>query len=264
MDSTLYFTQTNGQLCVDPINFEYTYSIDEGTDQLTLYSMSDNCGDRITFLTSKPFIRDDENWDYDYEKDRSGCPGDSIELYIAGGSSYEWQLHDGTITNESHFYHAYTDTGTYKELVIATNACGRVDSIYTTVYISNTNVPEAFWYADRWDARRMEPIQFMYEDDNDDFGNNEYLWNFGDGTTSTEKDPSHYYTKEGDYDVTLTVTNGCGSSQQTQTIWIKQELASCIAKFTFDIIDKKVTFYNNSVGEISSYYWDFETVKFRN
>ena len=257
MDSTLYFTQTNGQLCVDPINFEYTYSIDEGTDQLTLYSMSDNCGDRITFLTSKPFIRDDENWDYDYEKDRSGCPGDSIELYIAGGSSYEWQLHDGTITNESHFYHAYTDTGTYKELVIATNACGRVDSIYTTVYISNTNVPEAFWYADRWDARRMEPIQFMYEDDNDDFGNNEYLWNFGDGTTSTEKDPSHYYTKEGDYDVTLTVTNGCGSSQQTQTIWIKQELASCIAKFTFDIIDKKVTFYNNSVGEISSYYWDF-------
>ena len=125
------------------------------------------------------------------------------------------------------------------------------------MHIGNTNVPEAFWYTEQWDARRMEPIQFWYEENDDDLENNEYLWDFGDGSTSTEKNLTHYYISEGDYNVTLTVFNGCGSSSQTNTIWIKKELASCIAKFTFDINDRVVSFNNNSVGEITSYYWDF-------
>ncbi|WP_295653604.1 PKD domain-containing protein [uncultured Mucilaginibacter sp.] len=34
-----------------------------------------------------------------------------------------------------------------------------------------------------------------------------YLWNFGDGTTSTLENPIHYYTTKGDYTITLTATN---------------------------------------------------------
>jgi gliding motility-associated-like protein len=38
-----------------------------------------------------------------------------------------------------------------------------------------------------------------------------YLWNFGDGNTSTAANPSHHYTREGLYTVSLTITNedGC-------------------------------------------------------
>ena len=39
-----------------------------------------------------------------------------------------------------------------------------------------------------------------------------YLWDFGDGTTSSEFQPSHPYTSPNSYTVTLTVTNGCGCS----------------------------------------------------
>jgi len=39
-----------------------------------------------------------------------------------------------------------------------------------------------------------------------------WLWDFGDGETSTERSPSHTYTKEGSYDVTLTVTDDKGAS----------------------------------------------------
>lgn len=39
-----------------------------------------------------------------------------------------------------------------------------------------------------------------------------YSWNFGDGGTSTEKDPVHTYTAEGEYTVTLTVSDGLGNS----------------------------------------------------
>lgn len=34
-----------------------------------------------------------------------------------------------------------------------------------------------------------------------------YLWNFGDGFTSTEYEPSHVYTEEGQFDISLTANN---------------------------------------------------------
>jgi PKD repeat protein len=37
-------------------------------------------------------------------------------------------------------------------------------------------------------------------------------WNFGDGTTSTLASPSHTYAANGNYNVTLSVTNSCGKS----------------------------------------------------
>ncbi|MBW7866702.1 MAG: M4 family metallopeptidase [Brumimicrobium sp.] len=48
-----------------------------------------------------------------------------------------------------------------------------------------------------------------------------YLWDFGDGTTSTNQNPSHTYTSFGQYDVTLTVTStSCGSDVETITNFI--------------------------------------------
>ena len=38
-----------------------------------------------------------------------------------------------------------------------------------------------------------------------------YLWDFGDGNTSTEEDPFHQYTELGDYTVTLIVNNNIGA-----------------------------------------------------
>ncbi len=39
-----------------------------------------------------------------------------------------------------------------------------------------------------------------------------YSWNFGDGTTSDEANPTHTYASNGVYDVTLTVTDDAGAS----------------------------------------------------
>ncbi|MCL2247218.1 MAG: M4 family metallopeptidase, partial [Lentimicrobiaceae bacterium] len=49
-----------------------------------------------------------------------------------------------------------------------------------------------------------------------------YLWDFGDGTTSTESNPVHVYTEEGNYSVTLSVYGGaCGSDIITKEQYIK-------------------------------------------
>lgn len=46
------------------------------------------------------------------------------------------------------------------------------------------------------------------------------LWNFGDGTTSSDTSPSHTYLSAGDYEVTLTVTTSGQSVTESETITI--------------------------------------------
>ena len=45
-----------------------------------------------------------------------------------------------------------------------------------------------------------------------------WLWNFGDGGTSTQQNPAHTYNTAGTYTVTLTVTNAHGSDTTTRTV----------------------------------------------
>jgi Zn-dependent metalloprotease len=51
-------------------------------------------------------------------------------------------------------------------------------------------------------------------------GPTSWLWNFGDGFTSTLQNPSHVYTANGTYTVSLTATNAIGSSTFTRTAYI--------------------------------------------
>ncbi|GAA4277332.1 Ig-like domain-containing protein [Aquimarina mytili] len=49
---------------------------------------------------------------------------------------------------------------------------------------------------------------------------NSYLWNFGDGQTSTQQNPTHTYAAEGDYTVSLTTTNDSGSDTEEKINYI--------------------------------------------
>jgi len=49
-----------------------------------------------------------------------------------------------------------------------------------------------------------------------------YSWNWGDGTSGTGKTAPHTYATGGDYPVTLTVTDGGGSSSKSQTVTVNR------------------------------------------
>jgi gliding motility-associated-like protein len=64
---------------------------------------------------------------------------------------------------------------------------------------------------------------------NSSTGAESYLWNFGDGATSTEENPIHLYESAGTYTITLTVQsattcNGIDSTQRTITITTPEQI----------------------------------------
>ncbi|MEA3446863.1 MAG: C10 family peptidase [Bacteroidota bacterium] len=64
---------------------------------------------------------------------------------------------------------------------------------------------------------------------------NSWSWQFGDGGTSTEENPSHTYTTTGLFDVTLEVSNGTDTDTQTKTDYIK--VVPTDAGFSMDFED---------------------------
>jgi gliding motility-associated-like protein len=56
-------------------------------------------------------------------------------------------------------------------------------------------------------------------------GATSYLWEFGDGTTSTEAAPSHEYTRDGTYEVSLTAFfgNGCRVKQRLVSVTVEKK-----------------------------------------
>ncbi|MEQ1892458.1 MAG: PKD domain-containing protein [Planctomycetota bacterium] len=89
-----------------------------------------------------------------------------------------------------------------------------------------------------------------------------FAWDFGDGTTSTERNPNHVYTAVGMKTVTLTVRGPAGSHQRLRSNIIKVDppvlpLANFDAAPTFGMGPLTVAFDDTSSGFVTSWSWDF-------
>jgi PKD repeat protein len=89
-----------------------------------------------------------------------------------------------------------------------------------------------------------------------------WKWSFGDGTYSTQKNPSHTYSKAGKYTVSLTVTNAAGSNTVTKSSFIVINLLKPpVPAFSASPLNGKapltVTFTDKSTNNPTSWFWDF-------
>lgn len=64
------------------------------------------------------------------------------------------------------------------------------------------------------------PLGIAFQDESTGNVRN-WLWDFGDGTTSTNQNPIHYYNSPGQYDVQLQVSGPAGSDTRVQTDYVE-------------------------------------------
>jgi PKD repeat protein len=182
---------------------------------------------------------------------------------LSGGNptSWSWNFGDGSSDSTQNPYHAYNQVGVYSVTLTASD--GYIQNTLTKKdYITVTNLPGADFVGTP--TRGISPFTVMFTDKS--VGNpTGWTWNFGDGTTSNEQNPSHVYSTSGNqitnnYTVSLTATNAYGADTETKVDYI-QVTQTPIADFTVSLRQGKapfvVTFQDLSQGSPSSWAWDF-------
>jgi PKD repeat protein len=131
-------------------------------------------------------------------------------------TSWSWNFDDGTAADtDQDPSHEFTDAGTYHVVLTATNANGSDASDATEITVSAPALPEASFTTNCTSG--MMPLAVVCTDTSTN-SPTDWAWQFGDGSTSTEQNPKHCYSRPGTYTLTLTTTNDEGSDSVSTTI----------------------------------------------
>ncbi len=169
------------------------------------------------------------------------CAGETVTLTApADGTSYLWST--GETTPEI----TVNTPGQY--WVKVTYGC---DSLSDTIQLEQLAPPlAAFNYSvDNLTVTFSDSSQYATT----------WLWNFGDGTTSTEPEPEHTFAADGLYSVVLIASNDCGSDTASTTIEVgSTPTADFSASDTLGCAPFTVQFTNLSSANATSFLWTFE------
>jgi gliding motility-associated-like protein len=120
-----------------------------------------------------------------------------------------WDFGDGNTSTALNATHRYATAGTYTvKMINVYDDC--TDSVSKTVTV---NPPPVISFSSDKVIACQAPFQVNFEDNTLNGGT--WAWEFGDGGTSTQRNPSHTFTAAGDYNVKLTVTDVYGCTNDT-------------------------------------------------
>ncbi|WP_121354280.1 PKD domain-containing protein [Flavisolibacter nicotianae] len=124
--------------------------------------------------------------------------------------SWQWDFGDGTIANQQNPVHTYTAAGTYSVTLRVTNSFGCSKSFTKEQAISIANGVKA-GFSNTNPGSCPAPATVQFTNSTTGPGPLQFLWNFGDGATSSESNPAHTYSTNGTYSVSLVATSpqGC-------------------------------------------------------
>lgn len=185
----------------------------------------------------------------------TGCAPLTVGFNSAGSSSaltYAWSFPGGqpAASNQAAPTVTYLAAGAYDVRLVVGNASG-FDTLLLPQYIQVSSAPTALFSAQAAGG-------LSYNFTNSSIGADSYIWNFGDGATSTSSQPLHSYAMPGFYTVTLTAVNACGNAQYMMNLTVGQVPAAAFGQSVTEGCAPMAVQYNDqSTGFYTSRQWQF-------
>ncbi|MCB9101946.1 MAG: PKD domain-containing protein, partial [Anaerolineales bacterium] len=162
------------------------------------------------------------------------------------------------------FTYTYTTPGD-KTVSLTINGPGGRDEMIKPNYISVVEAPAppptspvAKFVADPLTGSAPLDVHFINRSDGEI---ETYLWDFGDGDSSSDAEPTHTYAATGSYSVGLTVTGPGGSDTKIRRDYIIVGDVPPVARFVAEPLDGVaplvVVFDNRSDGVVTDSFWQF-------
>jgi PKD repeat protein len=174
-----------------------------------------------------------------------------VDLLATGGVSYEWSIGGSTYTTAS-AQHTFASAGSYTITLRVLDASGNADVFTETLNILMPNQLPVVSFEFTKSLLAYDFTTTALDPDYGDDSSLSYLWDFGDGTTSTFKNPSHTYSAPTipgdpngqDFTLSLTVTddrNGQTVTTEAITVYdfyvLGSELMANVDFTTSDLSD---------------------------
>jgi PKD repeat protein len=165
---------------------------------------------------------------------------------------YDWDFGDGSTSTESTPVHEYATDGTYSVTLVASDNLGASSTITKEVEVVMPSDPTPPFADFTFNVVVGPIIDFVNASQN----TVTYLWDFGDGATSTDVSPQHIYSNTtSTYTVTLTATDEVGAtSTSIKNVGVVQFVAA-INNSAFDnepVLNDNRTAWRNTDLESSA------------
>ena len=241
-------------------NPSHTYTTDGNYTVSLGISNSSGCVNTVTFNS---YIVVGNSIQASFTMDSTnGCPPLTVHFTSTASTTmgvitaYHWIFGDGGSSNAPNPTHIYTVAGEYIPVLIVKNSFGCLDTIISsdTVKVGDALIPE--FVANPLIQCVDQQISFTNLTQGWDQNTN-WLWEFGDGSTSTLRNPTHAYSDTGIFSVTLIVINQGCSSDTERFNYILIIVPKAIFGFDFSCNNPTlVTFTDSSIGA-NTWLWEF-------
>jgi gliding motility-associated-like protein len=196
----------------------------------------------------------------------SGCLPMAVafrDLSTGNPDRWKWEVGDGrtfTLQNPSL---VYLQAGSYTVKLTIYKGENDSASITKSAFINVYRYPEVNFSADNLEGCIPHPVRFSNSSIPGSGTLSEFNWDFGDGTSGSDRNPLHIYRATGRYNVTLTVKNSFGCQSSFTIPNYIRILDSIKANFTFSTTGSceapfPVSFQDQTIGNgVVGRFWDF-------
>ncbi len=170
-------------------------------------------------------------------------------------TSWNWDFGDGASSTEQNPTHTYSAPGTYTATLTASNGNG-TSSTSAVITVLQPVLPVADFSSNVSSGNAPLTVQFT------DLSQNAAAWNwdFGDGASSTEQNPSHTYSTAGTYTVTLEASNANGTDSKSSTITVLRQPVPPVADFSSSVTEGYAPLtvqFTDLSQNAAEWSWDF-------